>query len=153
VTQPYVVTNLITGTTYQFYIVSRNAVGFSSSSTYFTAIAATAPSAPNAPSVTIHNNDVTIDWNAPSENGSTILGYRIYIQQNDNGFSQSLATCDGSTFNVIVQTACTVSVQTLQAAPFNLPSGAIIYAKIVAYNSIGDSVMSAVGSGAILFLS
>lgn len=94
-----------------------------------------------------------IDWNKPAENGQTILGYHIYIKQNDGVFSESLATCDGSDFTIIVQTACTVTVQTLQAEPYNLPSGASVLAKVIAYNSIGDSLESAVGDGAILVLS
>jgi hypothetical protein len=39
------------------------------------------------------------------------------------------------------------------AAPFSLSAGASVYAKVVAYNSIGDSIESAVGNGAILMLS
>lgn len=96
---------------------------------------------------------MTIDWDRPAENGQTIQGYRIYIKQSDSVFSQSLDTCDGSTFDVKVQTACTLSVPTLQAAPFNLATGASIFAKVIAYNSIGDSLESAVGNGAVLKLS
>jgi hypothetical protein len=39
------------------------------------------------------------------------------------------------------------------AAPYNLAAGASIYAKVVAYNSIGDSTESAVGNGAVVKLS
>jgi len=97
-------TGLIKGTTYKFQVQARNAVGFSAKSTVYQIIAATEPSAPATPVTSISNNDVTIDWTAPAENGQTILGYRIYIKQSDGFYSQHLATCDGSTFEVIVQT-------------------------------------------------
>jgi len=68
-------------------------------------------------------------------------------------FSESLATCDGSTFEVIAATQCKISIQTLMAAPYNLASGASVYAKVVGYNSIGTSIESAVGNGAVVKLS
>ena len=54
---------------------------------------------------------------------------------------------------MIVQTSCVISVQTLMAAPYNLASGAIVYVKVIAYNSIGDSKESPVGGSAIVILS
>ena len=54
---------------------------------------------------------------------------------------------------MIAQTACNITVQTLMAAPYNLAIGASVFAKIVAYNSIGDSFESAVGNGALIALS
>jgi hypothetical protein len=111
------------------------------------------PSTPSTPATSIQNNAVTITWTPPAANGQTIIGYRIFVQQSDGTYSQSLATCDGSTFNVIVSTSCQITVQTLQAAPYNLASGAGVYAKVLAYNSIGDSLLSGVGNGAILVLS
>ena len=48
---------------------------------------------------------------------------------------------------------CVIPVQTLLAVPFNLATGVGVYAKIIAYNSIGDSIFSSVGNGAIVKLS
>jgi len=39
------------------------------------------------------------------------------------------------------------------AAPYNLAAGASVYAKVLAYNSIGSSIESAVGNGAVVKLS
>jgi hypothetical protein len=101
-TQPHIISSLITGTTYKFYIEARNAVGYSAQSSTYQIIAATVPTAPATPTTSILNNDITIDWDAPAENGQTILGYRIYIKQSDSVFTQSLGSCDGSTFEIIV---------------------------------------------------
>lgn len=147
------VTGLITGTTYKFQVEARNTVGYSAKSAVYQIVAATVPSTPSTPATSIQNNAVTITWAPPAANGQTIIGYRIYVQQSDGTYSQSLATCDGSTFNVMVSTSCQITVQTLQAAPYNLASGAGVYAKVLAYNSIGDSLLSGVGNGAILVLS
>jgi hypothetical protein len=39
------------------------------------------------------------------------------------------------------------------AAPYNLAAGTSVYAKVISYNSIGNSVESPVGNGAIIKLS
>jgi len=83
-------------------------------------VTATEPDAPDMPTTTLTNNDVTIDWNQPAENGRTLLGYHVYIKQSNEVFSQA---CDGTAHDIFAQTACTVTVQTLMAAPFNLLAG------------------------------
>jgi hypothetical protein len=67
--QPYVVGDLTMGTTYAFQVEARNAVGYSSKSQVFEIIAATVPDAPTTPTTSILNNDITIDWSQPAENG------------------------------------------------------------------------------------
>lgn len=47
-------------------------------------------------------------------------------------------------------TSCTIPVPVLMAAPFSLPWGSNIYAKVVAYNLYGDSVISEYGNEAII---
>ena len=54
---------------------------------------------------------------------------------------------------MIVQTRCTVTVQTLMAAPFSLITGSNVLVTVTATNSIGTSAQSPVGSGAIIRLS
>jgi hypothetical protein len=63
------VSGLITGTTYKFYVEARNAVGFSAKSITYQIIAATVPTKPEQPTTKITDNDVTIEWNRPAENG------------------------------------------------------------------------------------
>ena len=48
---------------------------------------------------------------------------------------------------------CTMSVQKLQTAPWLLPIGNSVFAKIVAVNSMGSSLTSSAGNGAVLGLS
>lgn len=47
-------------------------------------------------------------------------------------------------------TSCTIPTATLRAAPFNLPWGSSIYAKVYATNLYGNSFVSNVGNGAII---
>lgn len=92
-----------------------------------------------------------MDWQAPSEQGSPITAYRIYIRESDNtSFSLELVSCDGSTSDLIAATECSVPVRILRNAPFNLPWGSNIHAKLVATNIYGDSLESAVGNGALM---
>jgi hypothetical protein len=51
---------------------------------------------------------------------------------------------------VLVNTACEILITTLMQAPFNHEWGASIQAKIIAFNSYGDSEYSALGNGAII---
>lgn len=95
---------------------------------------------------------MTIDWQQPAENGQSILGYKVLLKQADGLFSES-PLCVGTLYDVIVQTKCQVTVQSLQAAPYSLVQGASILAKVIAFNSIGNSVESPVGNGALLKLS
>lgn len=46
---------------------------------------------------------------------------------------------------------CDVPVATLQTAPFSLPYGSSIYAKVTAYNVYGDSQTSDEGNGAVIY--
>lgn len=77
------------------------------------------------------------------------------IKQQDGVFSEHTATCDGSTYDVIMQTACVVTVQALMDPPYPylLPTGASVLVKVIAYNSIGESPESPVGNGALVKLS
>lgn len=51
---------------------------------------------------------------------------------------------------VIDAQSCSVKVSTLRSAPFNLPWGSGIIAKVIAFNSYGDSPESNPGNGAIM---
>jgi len=66
-------------------------------------------------------------------------------------FTENLANCDGST---LVETReCTVPFSVLMAEPFVLTEMTPIYAKVLAINEIGESVLSLEGNGATLVLS
>ena len=76
----YTSSGLSTGTTYSYYVLARNAFGYSLASTAGSWLAATAPSTPAPPVTTISGSNVIISWSpAPSANGSPITSYQIAI--------------------------------------------------------------------------
>ena len=52
--------------------------------------------------------------------------------------------------SIIQSTRCDIKVSLLKAAPFNLPWGASVHAKVIATNAFGDSLSSEAGNGAII---
>jgi hypothetical protein len=129
------VTGLTLGSTYNFKVQSRNTFGYSDFSTVLTVLAAQVPSQPAAPSTTFLTNTVQISWSPPATGGSAITGYYIYIRESDGvSYSLELQDCDGSLKAIIDNASCTVQVDTLLAAPFNLAYGSSIYATVSAYN-------------------
>jgi hypothetical protein len=47
-------------------------------------------------------------------------------------------------------TECSIPINVLEAAPFSLSQGDSVYAKVLAYNSIGEGQFSIAGNGAII---
>jgi hypothetical protein len=94
--------------------------------------------------------NVLITWIAPEENGSPIRGYRVKIRQLDLIYSEELINCDGSTAVVRDATSCSIPISVLTASPYLLPWGSNVYAKVIAYNDYGDSLVSDPGSEAII---
>ena len=98
----------------------------------------------------VDDDSVIIDWEEPIDNGSPILGYYIYVRHSDDAtFSLESDYCDGSDPAIAASTQCTIPVTELFAAPFNLYWGYNINAKIVAYNQVGNSAVSSIGSQAV----
>ena len=62
-------------------------------------------------------------------------------------FTVDLADCDMETSTV---TTCTIPVTALRASPFSLAWGTSVYAKVVAKNLYGSSLVSSVGNGAVI---
>ncbi len=58
-----------------------------------------------------------------------------------------LSDCDMS---ASTSTTCTIPVTTLRASPFSLEWGNGVYAKVVAKNLYGSSLVSSVGNGAVI---
>ena len=75
------VSGLTNGTSYDFRVSALNLHG-SSATTDPTVVATTdtVPSAPNPPTTTNSDTRVTINWDAPSENGSPIQNYTILFK-------------------------------------------------------------------------
>jgi hypothetical protein len=90
-----------------------------------------------------------ISWIASYNGGSVITGYKILIRQSDNfTFSENVVDCAGSSPTIVSETKCTVPIVSLKNAPYSLPWGSHVYAKVSAINIIGSSAFSAVGNGA-----
>jgi hypothetical protein len=87
----------------------------------------------------------------PRDGSSSVISYIIRIRQNDNvTFTENTVYCNGSLSNVISSQSCTIPITVLLAAPYNLVWGSSVYAKVTAINSIGISVESNAGNGAVL---
>ena len=104
------------------------------------------------PTTEISNKwNVIIDWTAPYNGGTDVTSYTIHIRTTDASvFAIDSADCNGSDATVVAETKCTVTVATLRAAPFSLAWGSSVYAKVIATNSLGDSITSLVGNGAVI---
>lgn len=140
------------GTAYNFKVVARNAFGFSADSNIVNILQAEYPHVPVAPTtIVVSDTSVIIDWEAPSAQGSPITAYTISIRQSDGlTYDTELTSCDGTDPVIVSGTTCSVPIPALQAAPFSLPWGSSIYAKIIATNIYGSSANSDEGNGAII---
>ena len=65
-------------------------------------------------------------------------------------YAEEATNCDGSDATIRDQQTCTIPVNALKAAPFNVPWGTDITVKIIATNTKGDSDESNPGHGAII---
>lgn len=148
-TTTFTAEDLTPGTTYSFKIQSRNLFGNSLDSTPVVSIlAAQMPDRPAAPTTSLSGTSLTIDWNAPFDQGKEIDYYKIYILKSDlTTYSLELNDCDGSNPSIVSSTSCVIDVLILRSAPFSLPWGTKVYAKVIAHNSYGDSQESLPGAG------
>lgn len=147
----YTATGLSTGVTYHFKVQARNSYGFSDYSNEISVLAAQMPERPLAPNTTINGPLVDIDWHAPFDNGSPIIGYTILIRKSDNvTYETEVTSCDGSNPTIVSNTICQVPISTLKSAAFDLPWGAEIWCKVIAINLYGQSLVSDAGNGAII---
>ena len=65
-------------------------------------------------------------------------------------FATDLENCNGVNAAVISALSCSVPTSVLLAAPFSLPWGSSVYAKIIATNLVNSSAASDLGNGAIM---
>lgn len=97
------------------------------------------------------NTDVVVSWTAPWNGGSQITKYLIEFKYIDGTlFGSELTSCDGSMATAVMARTCTIPSYKFTEAPFNLPWGSSIYAKITAINVRGNSETSVEGGGAII---
>jgi hypothetical protein len=65
-------------------------------------------------------------------------------------YTEEQTNCNGLDNNVIQSHSCSVFISDLRAAPYYLTWGSSIYAKVIAINRIGNSLISPEGNGAII---
>lgn len=97
-------------------------------------------------------NNVIFDWDAPVDNGTPILSYKILIRQADLTYVINADACNGANTLVVQNTECTVALSKLTAAPFLLLKGYSINIRVIATNAYGDSLTSDSGNGAVIVL-
>lgn len=92
-------------------------------------LAAQIPDTPEAPETILESALVKIDWVAPFDQGSAITKYWVYMRESDAvTYSLPLGDCDHNLAALVTNTFCSVSVDVLRAAPFNLDWGDTLYA-------------------------
>lgn len=87
-TKAYTTTGCNSGSTYNIWVQSRNSFGLSEYSASLQLVCAYIPAIPNPPQTSVIADKVILTWEAPNNNGATILSYRISIKQKDGLFSE-----------------------------------------------------------------
>jgi hypothetical protein len=133
------VTSLTSGTTYEFNIEARNEYGYSEFSSALSLLAAYIPETPTSVTTEIDGTQVKILWTLPSDNGSPITTYKVYIQEvGTTTYTLENSDCDGTQASVISNEYCHIDISTLIAS-YNLDGGDSVYAKVVAVNTYGET--------------
>ncbi len=133
---PYLSTSLVdstavNGTTYYYKVTASNAVGESLPSNEVSAqpvAPASAPSAPQGLGATPANNQVTLNWSAPSSNGgSALTTYTVYRSLTSGGATTTLTSAPYLSTSLVDSTAV---------------NGTTYYYKVTASNAVGESLPS-----------
>ena len=115
------VTLLQPGSSYKFKYRGINAFGEGEFSDESTVVAATKPDTIARATTVVIGSDVKISWTSPSERGSVITSYAVYIEDGTGGMVLYEADCVGTSSSVLNDQECTVPLATLRdAAQFNL---------------------------------
>jgi hypothetical protein len=145
----YTASGLTAGTTYEFKIEARNQYDFSVYSDTITLYCAYIPEIPTSVTTEIDGSQVKVLWSLPSDNGSPITAYKVYIKEiGTETYTLENTDCDGTQASVISNQYCHIDISTLIAS-FNLDGGDSVYAKVVAVNSYGETDQSVAGNGAM----
>lgn len=123
----------LTGNFYAFKVSAINAVGEGELSDEIVIIAALVPlAATSLTKVSANTEQITFSWVAAPEQGSPLLGYKVYW---NNG---------SGTANTIIQSNYAVATQySTTEYVADLTDGAEYRFKLVAFNAVGDGAVSA----------
>jgi hypothetical protein len=93
----FLATALTSGTTYDFKIEAKNEFGYSEYSETITLLAAYIPEIPTSVITEIDGSQVKVLWTLPSDNGSPITAYKVYIQEvGTTTYTMENTDCDGT---------------------------------------------------------
>ncbi len=120
----FLVNNLTNGDSYQFEISAINSVGQGLSTTSNTVIPAGVPFAVPSLGATASDQNVSLSWSAPNDNGSSITGYSITVNDLSSKTSQVIN---------LTTTSTTYTVN-------NLTNGDSYQFEISAINSVGQGL-------------
>jgi predicted phage tail protein len=118
------VSGLTNGTTYKFKVSAVNQIG-QTYSNEVSSMPATVPSAPTITSNNAGNTSVSLQWSDPSNNGSTITSYKIYVYSSTD---VSLNTITG--------------IATRSSSVTGLTNGTTYKFRVSALNAKGESLRS-----------
>jgi len=125
---PFTLSGLTNGTTYQAIFRATNAIGTSPSSILYSGTPRTTPSAPIAIAVSQGSASAIVSWSAPfSTGGSAITGY-------------TATAYSASTGGTVSGTACTTA--TLTCSITGLTNGTTYYVSVAATNAAGSGPAS-----------
>jgi hypothetical protein len=130
---------LQTGLIYSYKVRARNIFGQSDFSVPVQILTAQIPDTVLQPTTEFDKTQdlVIVRWQEPFNRGSPLLGYYVYIQEEDGTFALETANCDGSDPTIMANLECSIPVNVLKNGPFSHPWGADINAYIIAYNLYG----------------
>ena len=123
---PYTVTGLENGTTYIFKVRAQNRKGNSAASNAATATTHSAPAAPTNPSATDSNEQVTLSWTAPTDNGGLAITGWKYSRDNGSSWTGTGGLSTSHTVTGLTNgTAYTFKVRAVNAAGDGTASAAV----------------------------
>lgn len=101
-----------------------------------------APEKVQAPTTEITDVYVRIEWVAPFNNYLEITAYRVLLKVADGDFEEQADLCDGSDSIAVEFTFCTIQMSQFWTERFSNVVGDTVYAKVIAINERGESVVS-----------
>lgn len=105
----YEFTGLTAGVIYEFTIEARNEYDYSAYSDPLVMLCAFIPEIPTTVATVIDSGIMKVSWDLPSENGSPITGYRIFLKEiGTDTFTEESVDCVGTEPSVISSKECTV---------------------------------------------
>ena len=136
-------TSLTNGTAYQVRVAAVNRSGDSAWSDTATETPADEPDAPGAPTVTVWNQQLTVSWTAPTDNGATISDYDV--QYRACTLSTDLTCSDSNTAtwgSWTDRTGETNSDTSTSVTIDSLTNDTAYQVQVRAANSVGESTWS-----------